>query len=270
MKSVWNTIADLKIHARVWEREDLSNAPAVVLVPGLGMSSRYTVPTAALLAENWRVYAPDMPGFGHSDKPPRTLDVPELAQFLAAWIEAMQLRGALLIGNSFGCQIIAQLAVSAPEILSRATAVVMIAPTIEPGARQAWRQLWRLAQTALVEPLSLIPLATVDYFRADPRRVWRTFRFALRDRIEEKLPRITTPTLVISGGRDPLVPQSWAAQASEILPRGRLVIISHAAHAMYFNSPREVARIVEEFAARTDAARVTKPEADAELPFYGT
>jgi len=39
----------------------------VVLVHGLGTSSLYIVPTAVRLAQDFRVYAPDLPGFGHSD-----------------------------------------------------------------------------------------------------------------------------------------------------------------------------------------------------------
>lgn len=261
MESMWTTIAGLKMHARVWER---AGAPAVVLVPGLGMSGRYTVPTAALLAKRWCVLAPDPPGFGRSDKPPRALDVPELAQFLAAWLEALRLRGATLVGNSFGCQIIAQLAISAPEMLAEAARIVMIAPTIEPDARQTWRQLLRFAHTALVEPLSLVPIATVDYFRADPRRVWRTFRFALRDRIEDKLPHIATPALIVDGERDPLISRRWAVQTAAMLPRGRLATIPRAAHALYYNSPRELARLIDEFATGALGA------AEIELPSYGT
>lgn len=262
MESVWSTIAGLNMHARAWERE---GAPGVVLVPGLGLSSRYTTPTAELLAARWRVLAPDLPGFGRSDKPPRALDVPELAQFLAAWIEALQLRGATLVGNSFGCQVIAQLAISAPEIISQAAGIVMIAPTIEPAARQSWRQLLRLAHTALIEPLSLIPLVTADYLRAGPRRMWRTFQFALHDRIEDKLPLITAPALVVDGERDPLVSKSWAIQASELLTSGRLATIPGAAHALYYNSPGELAHIINEFAAHAIAA------ADVEqLSTYGT
>lgn len=261
MQSVWTTIAGLKMHARVWER---AGAPAVVLVPGLGMSGRYTAPTAALLAERWRVLAPDLPGFGRSDKPPHALDVPELAQSLAAWIEALRLRGATLVGNSFGCQVIAQLATSDPGILAQAAGIVMIAPTIEPGARQTWRQLLRFTHTALVEPLSLVPIATADYFRAGPRRVWRTFQFALRDRIEDKLPHIVTPALVVDGERDPLISRRWAAQTAEVLPHGRLATIPRAAHALYYNSPRELARLIDEFATGARGG------AEIELSSYGT
>lgn len=81
----------------------------MVLVHGLVVSSRYMVPTLERLAPYHRVYAPDLPGFGKSDKPPRVLNVAELSDSLVAWMEKIGLKSAALVGNSFGCQIIADL-----------------------------------------------------------------------------------------------------------------------------------------------------------------
>ena len=72
----------------------------MVLVHGLGVSSRYMLPTLALLAPRARVFAPDLPGFGHSTKPPHTLSLAELADSLADWMSATGLDRAVLLGNS--------------------------------------------------------------------------------------------------------------------------------------------------------------------------
>jgi pimeloyl-ACP methyl ester carboxylesterase len=69
----------------------------VVLVHGLGLSGRYMLPVAACLAARYRVLRPDLPGFGDSGHPARVLDVPALADALAAWMRAMSLRRAALI-----------------------------------------------------------------------------------------------------------------------------------------------------------------------------
>ncbi|MGH9903531.1 MAG: alpha/beta fold hydrolase, partial [Pyrinomonadaceae bacterium] len=79
------------IHARVWEREAPAGAPTVVLVPGLGISGRYMIPTAVRLPHFARVYAIDLPGFGRSPKPPRALTVREHAGALCGWMSAMGL-----------------------------------------------------------------------------------------------------------------------------------------------------------------------------------
>src|SRR5437764_14984060 len=89
--------------------------PALVLVHGVGLSYRYLMPYAALLAEHFRVFVPDQPGFGRSHKPRRVLPLPELADWLADWMEAVGLEQAALMGNSFGCQVVVNLAVRHPH-----------------------------------------------------------------------------------------------------------------------------------------------------------
>ena len=54
----------------------------MVLVHGLVVSSHYMVPTLKRLAAYHLVYAPDLPGFGESEKPRRILDVTGLSDSL--------------------------------------------------------------------------------------------------------------------------------------------------------------------------------------------
>ena len=67
-------------------------APPVVPVHGLGLSCRYMVPLARHPAGDFRVFAPDLPGFGDSGRPREVLDVPGLADAPAAWVRATGLR----------------------------------------------------------------------------------------------------------------------------------------------------------------------------------
>ena len=216
----------------------------MVLVHGLGISSRYMVPALSHLAADHRVYAPDLPGFGRSEKPPRTLDVPGLARALDGWMEATGLGGAILVGNSMGCQVIAELALRNPARVQRA---VFQGPTMDPGARNLPQQVARLALDALLEPPSLVLIELLDLVAAGPLRALRTFRHAARDRIEEKLPMLQAPTLVVHGGRDPVSPKRWAEEVASLLPDGRLVVVQEAAHAVNYDAPSELARHVRAF-----------------------
>ncbi len=244
IKSVFTRVKDLVIHARVCETRAQGNAPIVVLVHGLGVSGRYMMPTAERLVEFARVYVPDLPGFGHSDKPPRSLTIAELTDYLAAWMDVMKITRAVFAGNSFGTQIIVELALRYP---SRVEKAMLIAPTVDRHARQFSRQIFRLLIDAPREPLSLVPIALGDYFRAGLKRAARTLRYALDDRIEEKLPRIKTPLLIVRGGRDPIVPQGWAKEITRLSNGARLEIIPQAAHAVNYNSPEELARLLISF-----------------------
>ena len=216
----------------------------MVLVHGLVVSSRYMVPTAERLAPYCRVFAPDLPGFGRSENPPRVLDVSGLSDALSAWMGEVGLERATLVGNSLGCQIIADLAVRYPGRVER---TVLQGPTIDPLGRSVPRQVGRFLLDAPREPLSLFPIELLDLLSVGARRTWRTFRYALEDRIEEKLPYMRVPTLVVCGSRDPIAPQRWAKEATELLPMGRLSVIPGAAHAANYGWAAEFARIIREF-----------------------
>jgi pimeloyl-ACP methyl ester carboxylesterase len=69
----------------------------------------------------------------------------------------------------------------------------------------------------------------------------------LRDRVEDKLPVITAPTLVVRGGKDPIVSQAWAEDVARRLPKGRLVVLPTAGHAVNYNAPADLAALVREF-----------------------
>lgn len=232
------------MHARVILHRAPDSSTPIVLVHGLGVSSRYLMPTAELLSAHARVYAPDLPGFGLSDKTRRALTISELADALAAWMKANELEHAIMLGNSLGAQIIVDFAMRYPEHVERA---VLVAPTIDPRARQFMRQLLRLMIDVLREPFSLYPIAAGDYLRAGLARGARTLKHALVDKIEDKLPLMHAPTLVVRGGRDPIVPQQWVEDATALLPSARLVVIPRAAHAVNYNSPVELAREVLRF-----------------------
>lgn len=216
----------------------------VVLVPGLVIGSGYLVPTARILAGLCRVYAVDLPGFGLSAHPGRVLSLPELADALAAWMALSGLGRAHFVGNSFGCQILAWLAVRHPERVDR---LVFQGPTIDPEARSLLRQLFRLIRNSRREPQGLGRISRQDYRRAGVRRVFATVRIALRDRVEERLPLIQAPSLVVRGDRDPLVPQRWAEEFARLLPQGDLVVVPGATHTMNFFLPERFVEVMRPF-----------------------
>jgi pimeloyl-ACP methyl ester carboxylesterase len=232
------------MHARVVANPLPANARPVVLVHGIGISSRYWTPTAIRLASEFNVAAPDLPGFGRSDKPRHTLDVEELASWLARWMRAVAMAPAALIGNSFGCQIIVELAVRHPDVVER---IVLQGPTTDPHGNSAWEQFRRWQRNNPNEPFTHKIVSVRDYADCGLRRIWETWMISLRDRIEEKLPHVRVPALVVRGSCDPIVPQSWAEEAAELLPQGELVIIPGGRHTINFSSPIEFTRVLRPF-----------------------
>ena len=156
---------------------------------------------------------------------------------------AIGLPRAALLGNSFGCQIAVECAVAHPERVSH---LILQGPTTDPSARTLVRQLWRWVRNSRFEPPTSSTMLR-DYRRAGLGRAWSTGRYLLPDAIDEKLPRVRAPTLVVRGERDPLVPQRWAEEAVRLLPDGRLVVIPDVAHTLVYFAPSACARITRSF-----------------------
>lgn len=224
----------------------------MVLVHGYAVSSSYMIPTAERLAGRFPVFAPDLPGYGLSDAPERVLDVPELAEFLAGWMTRRRIERAVLVGNSFGCQVIAELARRYPAMVSHA---VMIGPTADASARTILQHIWRLALDLLHEPLSLWLLQGRDYLRFGPRWQWQTARYMLSDRIEDRLPLLPMPVLVVRGEHDPIAPQPWVEELVSLAPNGMSAIIPDAGHAVNYSAPVALVALIERFIASQEAGR---------------
>jgi 2-hydroxy-6-oxonona-2,4-dienedioate hydrolase len=244
LASRWTLVDGLFMHARVSVDPVPTERPPVVLVHGLIVSSRYMAPIAVRLAPCFQVYAPDLPGYGRSAKPAHVLNVTELADALGAWMQLVGIERAALVGNSFGCQIVADFTMRYPERVERA---VLLGPTVDPRARSGLRQAARWLLNAPQESFSLGLVIARDLGDMGFRRAVGTFRFMLQDHIEEKFPRMRVPTLVVRGGRDPTVPQGWAEEAARLLPLGQLAVIPGAPHTLNYSSPLEVVRVVRPF-----------------------
>src|SRR4030095_4004100 len=112
--SAWSEVGGLGMHARVSTPTPARDAPAIVLVHGIGVSGRYLMPTAMRLTSTCRVYVPDLPAFALSAKPAAALGVPALADALAAWMRVVGLPPATLPRHLFGCPILAAVGGGAP------------------------------------------------------------------------------------------------------------------------------------------------------------
>ena len=238
IESRWLEVFGLAIHARVG-----GEGPPVVLVHGYGVSGSYMLPLAQSLAPSYSVFAPDLPGYGRSQRPHLPLGIADLATALAGWLDAAGLRCPAFVANSMGCQIVTELAVRLPR---RVGPMVLIGPTVDPQRRAARHQLLGGLRDAAREPRSLLALTARDDCVFGVGALLATARSALADRIEQRLPRITQPTVVVRGEDDGFVGPSWAEAAAGLLPRSRLVVVPREPHAVHYTRPDLIAGIVNE------------------------
>jgi len=230
--------------------DDARGTP-LVLVHGLGVSSAYWRRIQPLLADDRRVYALDLPGFGRTTRPRSALDIGALARALGDWLDALGLIGPVhLAGHSMGGPVVAAFARAQPD---RVSGLVLIGSTI--GARGATmpRQALGLLRDAPHEFPSLLPVVLRDYRRAGPRRILRTGALADEEDTIAAVAHLATSPLIIRGSRDAVVPIRDTRRLLRATPGARLIEIPGAAHAVHWSRPRAVADAMATFLATWDA-----------------
>ena len=234
-----------------------SQAPVVLLIHGF-LSSTFVWSEVFLkiAAAGYRVIAPDLLGYGYSDKP-RDFDytIESQSRMIAGLVERLGIDRTILIGSSFGGAIAATVALNQPERVEK-LALVGAVSNNEPK-RYA---IMRLVRTPLIGDVVSPLLASsrrllrarmkrvydrhrrkLDEFRIDarfiPLRAAATHRAIIRtvrnwdaDRIQRDAHLITQPTLLLWGDNDPDVPLRDGMELNDRIPNSRLIVFRECGH----------------------------------------
>ncbi len=126
---------------------EAGSGPAVIAVHGLGGTKGSFLPTVAALSGRFRVIAPDLPGFGDSDKPiGASYDARFFARAIIDLIDALKLDRAHLIGNSLGGRVALEVGLLHPERVGR---LALLAPSLAWRRGRPWAPLLRLTRPEL-------------------------------------------------------------------------------------------------------------------------
>jgi pimeloyl-ACP methyl ester carboxylesterase len=227
------------------------------------------------LGRQYRVVAPDLPGFGHSEKPPESRFPYGINAFADAVLDlyaGLELGRAIIVGHALGGAVAITLAARHPELISRLVLIdalcystqrdiasrVALAPLI---GGFAFKQLWgKSAFKAYFKESYLsrdarIPSARLDQYYesfntpAARASALATLR-ATRDTraVVAHIARISTPTLVIWGSEDTLYPAALGQRMSREIPHAGFQLIG-AGHAPQEEQPSEVVAAIQRFCA---------------------
>ena len=244
LKELWTIVDGLPVFSRVAVESAPADATPLVHVHGFGISGTYLEPLARLLASDYPSYVPDLPGYGRSIKPKKTLTIPELAQALAAYLDEMGVERANFIGNSMGCLVIIEFAHAYPDRIDRA---ILVSPAGGPHNQPLYRGLPQLALDSIREPPRMYTIAVPDYLRFGLVNSLRLFQSMARFPTIDRMIEMKIPTLVVIGAHDPLVSKDRFKAALQLSLDLTLVIHMGAAHAVNFSHPKELASVAQDF-----------------------
>lgn len=238
--------------------------PAVVLIHGLGSCAEdWSLLQTPTLSQRYRVLMPDLRGHGRSDKPPGPYTIPQMADDIAGFLNALGTDSAHVIGLSLGGAVAQALAVRHPERV-RSLVLVNTFAYLRPKGWAEWRTtvirigalLVNLALHARREAEELFPrpgqagLRRVAYQRLcanDPDAYRAAMMAAARYDGRRDLGRIRAPTLVVAGSEDTVVPLRAKKELAAGIPGARLVVIPHSGHATPTDQPVRFNRLVLDF-----------------------
>ncbi|UFQ98782.1 alpha/beta fold hydrolase [Pseudomonas wenzhouensis] len=233
--------------------EDYGHGAPLLLVHGLGSSTRdweYQIP---LLARHYRVLALDVRGHGRSDKPRGSYRIADFADDVVALIEHLQLPPVHLVGISMGGMIGFQLGVDRPELL-RSLTIVNSSPEVKARNAREWLEIgkrWTLSRLLSLDTIGkalgklLFPKPEQAELRRKIAERWpqndKHAYLASLDAIigwgvRERLGRITCPTLVISADHD-YTPVERKREYVAEMPNAHLLVIENSRHATPLDQP---------------------------------
>lgn len=251
----------------------------VILLHGLGATNTSFLPTFLDLSRDYRVIAPDLPGFGESGKPVRSYDPEFYAKWVIGFMNELGIERAYLVGNSMGGRISVETALRAPE---RVDKVALLAPSSAFIRRREFERIVRF----LRPELALVPLplprrqvvgsirrlfhrperlrdvwyesAADEFIRVfqKPRGRIAFFSAARQIYLEQpygesgfwdRLPQLSRPALFIWGERDWLVPARFERHVERCLPQATSIVLEDCGHVPQYELPEETHRLVRDF-----------------------
>jgi 3-oxoadipate enol-lactonase len=264
---------------RIYYETRGTTGPWVVLIQGLGLSSRFWFDQPErLLAANppYRVLLVDNRGVGRSDRARRPFRVADMADDVVAAGRAASIPRAYVVGISLGGMIAQEVALRHPNWVE---GLVLLATT--PGLPYGHLPTPRALATLLSLPLRdrAVPVQALARillspkhlpaskellakwpaaFAAEPRdaRAFFTqFAAVLRHSTGRRLHRIACPTIVVGGAADLLVPVANSELLAKKIPRATLEVLPEVAHGIPIVDEEVVERSLAKLRAATDSDR---------------
>lgn len=220
-------------------------------------SSKYTSLSDELTKNGFKVYVPDLPGFGKT-MIGRTFNLADYEEFVISYLNVKKLTKVNLIGHSFGGRISLRLTANHQDkinsliltgvpgfkpvtsfhtlsflILAKLGRMIFRLPVLSAGRQIAKKYLYKVA-------------LSTDYYQTN-RELKKTFQNVVKEQLIDFMKIIKLPTLLIWGSDDTIVPLQVAEKMSKLISNSRLEVITGARHGVVWTHYRVFAGKTKRF-----------------------
>jgi len=257
---------------KIFVRQDgPPDAPVLVLIHGLGASSRWWEPVVPTLASSYHVIRIDLLGHGRSDKPAGGgYAIPQQARRVGQVLDELGVEHAIVVGHSTGGYVATALAEQRGDLVT-AIALVDTGPRMDAFVSDGpvgklidvpvlGQLLWRLRTDSLIRrglstafaPGYTIPQQAVDDTRSMTYHALTATSHASDDYLTQRstpdrLRRLGTPVLVIFGAED----QRWRPSSFALygaVPGAKVEEVPGAGHSPMIEDPPRTSALLRTFA----------------------
>jgi pimeloyl-ACP methyl ester carboxylesterase len=237
--------------------------PLLLLHGGFSTIESWGAQTPAL-AERYRVYLPERRGHGRTPdvEGPTGFDI--MARDTIAFMEALEISSAYLVGWSDGGNVGLEIALVRPDLVRK---LVIIGAgddfdVVQPDGPKYTAELRAQAQHLtpdalphmLREAYEQLSPDGADHFRVVFEKLIAVYRSGPRHALDD-LARISAPTLVMVGDDD-LLTADHAAAIQRTIPDAQLAVVPGTDHLLQFEKPELVNRIILDFLAEKQAPKL--------------
>jgi non-heme chloroperoxidase len=234
------------------EQGDASGIP-VMLLHGVTDSWHSYEPVLPYLPDSIHAFALTQRGHGDASRPAAGYRFHDFASDLAAFMDAVQIESAVIVGHSMGSSVAQRFAIDFPE---RTLGLVLVGSFATLRGNPGVRELWDSAIATMTDPVDPgfvrefqqstlarpVPRAFFEVVMAEslkvPARVWRAaFEGFLEDDFSGELNKIEAPTLIVWGEQDAFCPLSDQERLVGEIRGSRLLAYAGVGHAVHWEQP---------------------------------
>jgi len=244
------------------EQGDKSGIP-VILLHGYSDSWRSYELMLPHLPKSIHAFAMSQRGHGDTGRPAAGYLPQDFAADVAAFMDVMKLKRAVIAGHSMRSQVALKFALNHPE---RTQALVLIGAFTTVRGHEGVKQLWDSTIAKMNDPVDMnfvrefqqstlhkpIPKAFLDSAVNEsakvPARVWRDAMAGLMNTdFSAEIGKINLPTLIVWGDQDAFFLREEQEKLTTLIKGSRLVTYSGIGHAPHWEEPERVARELTNF-----------------------
>jgi pimeloyl-ACP methyl ester carboxylesterase len=241
--------------------------PPLVMLHGWAASHKFFKYCFSAFAPRWRVVAPDMVGFGLSEKPDRDYRVEALSEWFGKFLDALRLDQITLVAHSMGATVALLFALAHPE---RVKKLVVVNPLVVgatafnsrtkmcmlPGVRALlfWGSRITPIRRWVAKDFSYVAQfdedVSKDVIRGSYRSTFESLVSASKVDLRPKLSALAVETMSIGTDKDRLV----APDQYGLVPAHRRELIAETGHVPMLERPEQFNRILNDFLSSQEPA----------------